>query len=160
MFNIGGGEILVIALIALIAVGPEQLPGVMRKVGGFVNQIRTMTTGIRDEFMSTMEEANPNNWVGDGSDEKPIVPRGYAENAIKSSADPAATAADSADPSAAAADNAAKQTAADQQAPKATFDNSTPAKPAAKPPVVEAAATDEGVDGEPAADEAIAEDEA
>lgn len=92
MFNIGGGEILVIALIALIAVGPEQLPSVMRKVGGFVNQVRTMTTGIRDEFMSAVDEADPNKWMGDGSSDEPIVPRGYAENAVKSSADPSAEA--------------------------------------------------------------------
>lgn len=92
MFNIGGGEILVIALIALIAVGPEQLPSVMRKMGGFVNQVRTMTTGIRDEFMSAVDEADPNKWMGDGSKDEPIVPRGYAENTVKSSSDPSADA--------------------------------------------------------------------
>ena len=103
MFNIGGGEILVIALIALIAVGPEQLPSVMRKIGGFVNQVRSMTTGIRDEFMSAVDEADPNKWMGDGSKDEPIVPRGYAENAVKSSADPSAE----------AVAKAAEQTAAD-----------------------------------------------
>ena len=88
MFNIGGGEILVIAMIALIAVGPEQLPSVMRKVGGFVAQIRSMTTGLRTEFMSGMEELDPTRLMGDGTDENPIVPRGYAENAAASSAAP------------------------------------------------------------------------
>jgi sec-independent protein translocase protein TatB len=82
MFNIGGAELLVIALIALVVVGPEQLPAVMRKVGGFVSQVRGMTTGLRDEFMSGVDEINPNNWMGDGSDDSPIVPRGYAANTI------------------------------------------------------------------------------
>lgn len=107
MFNIGGGEILVIALIALIAVGPEQLPSVMRKIGGFVNQVRSMTTGIRDEFMSAVDEADPNKWMGDGSKDEPIVPRGYAENAVKSSADPSAE----------AVAKATEQTAADAAQP-------------------------------------------
>ncbi len=81
-FNVGGLEILVIAMVALIAVGPEQLPGVLRKVGAFVAQARAMTTGLRDEFMSGLDEvteiADPQKWMGTGSDEDPVVPRGYA----------------------------------------------------------------------------------
>lgn len=104
MFNIGGGEILVIALIALIAVGPEQLPGVMRKVGAFVGQVRGMTTGLRDEFMSGVDEMkagvdelNPDKWMGDGSADKPIVPRGYAENTIKTTVGPKASSEETSD---------------------------------------------------------------
>ena len=81
-FNVGGAEILVIAMVALIAVGPEQLPGVLRKIGGFVAQARSMTAGLRDEFMSGLDEvsdaANPKTWMGSGSDDDPVVPRGYA----------------------------------------------------------------------------------
>lgn len=83
-FNMGGAEILVIALVALIAIGPEQLPSVMRKVGGFVGQARSITSGLRDEFMSGMDEikdvADVEKWTGSGSDDDPIVPRGFAEN--------------------------------------------------------------------------------
>lgn len=72
---------MVIALVALIAVGPEQLPSVMRKIGGYAAQVRRMSEGVRSEFMSGMDELDPTNWMGDGSDDKPIVPRGYAESA-------------------------------------------------------------------------------
>ena len=82
-FNIGGGEILVIALVALIAVGPEQLPSVLRKLGRFVAQARTVTSNLRDEFMSGLDEvndfANPEKWTGSGTDDDPVVPRGFAE---------------------------------------------------------------------------------
>ncbi len=82
-FNMGGAEILVIALVALIAIGPEQLPSVMRKVGGFVGQARSITSGLRDEFMSGIDDlkdaADVETWTGSGSDDDPIVPRGYAD---------------------------------------------------------------------------------
>lgn len=81
MFNIGGGEVLVIALIALIVVGPEQLPGVLRKAGRYANQFRSMTTSLRQEFMSGMDELDPTKWDqerGSGTPDSPIVPRGFA----------------------------------------------------------------------------------
>ncbi|MGI9613394.1 MAG: Sec-independent protein translocase protein TatB [Acidimicrobiales bacterium] len=82
-FNIGGGEILVIAMVALIAVGPEQLPGLLRKIGRFLGQARSVTSNLRDEFMSGIDEVNeladPDKWMGSGSADDPVVPRGYAE---------------------------------------------------------------------------------
>jgi sec-independent protein translocase protein TatB len=83
-FNIGGAEILVIAMVALIAVGPEQLPVVLRKVGRAVAQVRSMTAGLRDEFMAGLDDAseavNPNRWIkGSGRPGDPIVPRGLAD---------------------------------------------------------------------------------
>ncbi len=82
MFNIGGPEVLVIALIALVVVGPEQLPSVLRKAGQYAAQIRQMSTGLRQEFMAGVDELDPTNWEGErgtGEPDKPIVPKGYAE---------------------------------------------------------------------------------
>lgn len=92
-FNIGGYEILVIAVLALIFIGPEQLPTVMRKVGRYAAQMRSMAQGLREEFMSGLDEmpeikelTNLDNWtgkndawLGKGTDADPIVPRGFAE---------------------------------------------------------------------------------
>ena len=80
---------MVIALIALIVVGPEQLPGVMRRVGQTVNRLRAMSLGLRDEFMHGMDEFDPRTWMeddatsarGTGGADDPIVPRGYANAA-------------------------------------------------------------------------------
>ena len=83
-FNLGGLEILVIAMVALIAVGPDQLPGVLRKLGRFMAQTRSMTAGIRDEFMSGLDEvkgiADTKQWMGSGTDDDPVVPRGFAKD--------------------------------------------------------------------------------
>ena len=56
MFNVGPGELIVIALVLLIAVGPEQLPGVIRKAGKTAAQVRSMTDGLRSEFMAGLDE--------------------------------------------------------------------------------------------------------
>lgn len=48
MFNIGLGEMLFIAVLALIALGPERLPKLMRQLGEYARQIR----GIVDQFNS------------------------------------------------------------------------------------------------------------
>jgi sec-independent protein translocase protein TatB len=83
-FNVGGAEILVIAVIALIVVGPEQLPGVLRKVGRTMAQVRTMAAGLRQEFMAGLDEAGKvgdvDSWFsGSGEASDPVVRPGYAE---------------------------------------------------------------------------------
>ena len=67
VFNIGPGEIIIVALVLLIAVGPEQLPGVIRRAGRAVSQARSMTEGLRSDFMAGMDEieraTDPNAWA-------------------------------------------------------------------------------------------------
>ncbi len=46
----------VIGIIVLLAVGPEQLPSVIRKVGQLVSQIRSVTDGFKSDFMAGIEE--------------------------------------------------------------------------------------------------------
>ncbi|PIE31686.1 MAG: twin-arginine translocase subunit TatB [Ilumatobacter coccineus] len=56
MFNIQGKELVIIALLALIVLGPEKLPEVFRKVGEFVGQLRKMSAGFQQEFNSVIDE--------------------------------------------------------------------------------------------------------
>lgn len=87
--NVGGPEILVIAMVALIAVGPDQLPGLIRRLGQMAAEARAVTSNLRSEFMAgideiaeSVEEAKSEvegSWLGTGSDDDPVVPRGYAE---------------------------------------------------------------------------------
>lgn len=81
MFNIGGPEVLVIALVALVIVGPEQLPSVLRKAGQYAAQLRSMSTSLRDEFMSGVDELDPTKWDKDSGKAAatPVLPKGYAE---------------------------------------------------------------------------------
>lgn len=48
--GIGGFELVVIALVALIVVGPKDLPMLMRKVGQFVGRARKMASEFRASF--------------------------------------------------------------------------------------------------------------
>ena len=40
MFDIGWSELVVIAVVALIAIGPKELPGVLRMVGQWIGKAR------------------------------------------------------------------------------------------------------------------------
>jgi sec-independent protein translocase protein TatB len=54
MFNVGGGEILVILLVALVVLGPDRLPGAMRSVGNMVGEVRKLSNGFQAEVRSAM----------------------------------------------------------------------------------------------------------
>ncbi len=55
--GIGGLEILVIGLLALIVVGPKDLPLMMRKVGQFVARARAMANEFRSSFDEMARQA-------------------------------------------------------------------------------------------------------
>jgi len=57
MFNIGWSEYLVIAVIALIAIGPKELPGVLRMVGQWIGKARKMAAEFQGQFQEAMREA-------------------------------------------------------------------------------------------------------
>lgn len=50
MLNIGGPELLIILLVALVVLGPDRLPGAARQVGQTVNQLRSMAQGFQSEL--------------------------------------------------------------------------------------------------------------
>jgi Tat protein translocase TatB subunit len=57
MFNVGGGELLVIALIALIVLGPQRLPGAARQVGKTMGDLRRMSSGFQNELRTAFDDA-------------------------------------------------------------------------------------------------------
>ena len=54
MFNVGGPEIMVVLLVALVVLGPEQLPKAMRTFGNVMAQVRKLSNGFQDEMRSAM----------------------------------------------------------------------------------------------------------
>ena len=56
MFNIGFSEFLFIAVIALLVIGPSQLPEVARVVGRLLNELRRATQDLTGGFMSASYE--------------------------------------------------------------------------------------------------------
>ncbi|HEY4861825.1 MAG TPA: Sec-independent protein translocase protein TatB [Xanthobacteraceae bacterium] len=57
MFDIGWGELLVIGMVALVAIGPKELPGVLRTVGQWTGKLRRMATEFQNQFHEAMREA-------------------------------------------------------------------------------------------------------
>ena len=57
MFDIGWSELVVIAIVALIAIGPKELPGVLRAVGNYMGKIRRMASEFQGQFQEAMREA-------------------------------------------------------------------------------------------------------
>jgi len=57
MFDIGWSELVVIAIVALIAIGPKELPGVLRMVGQWMGKARKMAAEFQGQFQEAMREA-------------------------------------------------------------------------------------------------------
>jgi sec-independent protein translocase protein TatB len=57
MFDIGWSEFVVIAIVALIAIGPKELPGVLRMVGQWMGKARRMASEFQGQFQEAMREA-------------------------------------------------------------------------------------------------------
>ncbi len=57
MFDIGWSELVVIGVVALIAIGPKELPGVLRTVGQYMGKVRRMASEFQSQFQEAMREA-------------------------------------------------------------------------------------------------------
>lgn len=57
MFDIGAGELLVIGIVALVVIGPKELPAVLRQVGKATGKMRQMASEFRSQFDEAMREA-------------------------------------------------------------------------------------------------------
>jgi len=57
MFDIGWSELVVIGVVALIAIGPKELPGVLRMVGQWLGKARRMASEFQGQFQEAMREA-------------------------------------------------------------------------------------------------------
>ncbi|MEC9432785.1 MAG: Sec-independent protein translocase protein TatB [Pseudomonadota bacterium] len=140
MFDIGWSELLIIGALALIVVGPKDLPGMLRTLGQVVAKARRMAR----DFQRTMEDA------ADGSDFKDLrdvqksmtdwnrkigsgAPRKYAESFLngedKKPAAPAPGSLDAAD-AAANAQWEAEKAAAEAKARAAAADPAPAPAPA------------------------------
>jgi sec-independent protein translocase protein TatB len=57
MFDIGWGELLLIGIVALIAIGPKELPTVLRTLGQWMAKLRRMASEFQNQFHEAMREA-------------------------------------------------------------------------------------------------------
>jgi sec-independent protein translocase protein TatB len=153
MFDIGWSELLVIAVVALIAIGPKELPGVLRNVGHWMGKVRRMAAEFQSQFQEAMREAEMEDLKKHADDlnsaaaalSKPFDPTDYLGKLDTPSTAPATTPASTTDAPAAASGAVAASSGAD----------GTPAAAAAPP--AEPAAGDATADALPVTErEAIA----
>lgn len=55
MFDISFGELLLIAVVALVVIGPERLPGAARTAGALFRRVRRGWDSVRSEVMRELE---------------------------------------------------------------------------------------------------------
>lgn len=124
-FGIGLMELFVIAVIALIVLGPERLPGAMRSVANFMRQVREVGSEFTSQFseeIKMIEEMDPRRMINDVLD-----PSKPTSSAAKPAAKPATS-----NTAAKSTPTPAKPLAATPAANKKSEENSIlPPKPAA-----------------------------
>jgi sec-independent protein translocase protein TatB len=57
MFDISWTEFLLIGVVALIVIGPKELPGVLRTLGQYTRKVRSMAADFQNQFQEAMREA-------------------------------------------------------------------------------------------------------
>src|SRR3984893_19550485 len=57
MFDISWTEFLLIGDVALIVIGPKELPGVLRTLGQWTRKVRSMAADFQGQFQEAMREA-------------------------------------------------------------------------------------------------------
>jgi sec-independent protein translocase protein TatB len=57
MFDFSWSELLLIGIVALIFIGPKELPGVLRTLGQWMSKVRRMAGDFQNQFHDAMREA-------------------------------------------------------------------------------------------------------
>jgi sec-independent protein translocase protein TatB len=57
MFDISWTEFVLIGVVALVVIGPKELPGVMRTMGQWTRKVRGMAAEFQNQFQEAMREA-------------------------------------------------------------------------------------------------------
>jgi len=57
MFDIGWGELVLIGIVALIVIGPKELPTALRTAGLWMGKVRRMAAEFQGQFQEAMREA-------------------------------------------------------------------------------------------------------
>lgn len=56
-FDVGWSELLMIGLVALVVVGPKELPGLMRTIGSYIRKIKQTASSFQRQFEEAVEES-------------------------------------------------------------------------------------------------------
>ncbi|MBI1384451.1 MAG: twin-arginine translocase subunit TatB [Rhizobiales bacterium] len=130
MFDLGWSELLVIAVVAIIVVGPRDLPVLLRNVGRFVGQMRRMANEFTRHFNEAVRESELDDVrkkIGTVTTANPL--KDIAQD-VKKAVEPVASVADKARAAVAEPSPSAATTGAP---PKGTAGGAAPSAGAASP---------------------------
>jgi len=107
VFNLQGSEIIFILLLALVVLGPEKLPGAIKRAMSTYAELRKLGSGFQDEFKSVIDQ--PMREMRETADliKDQVDPQKIADDAERAAA--AAAAADRDDAKLAAAASSAER---------------------------------------------------
>ena len=57
MLEIGWGKLVLIGIVALLVIGPKELPAVLRTIGQWMTKLRRMAAEFQSQFQEAMREA-------------------------------------------------------------------------------------------------------
>lgn len=86
MFDLGMSEMAVIAVIAIIAIGPKQLPDAMMTAGRWISRVRGVMRQVREGFDEMVREAELKDMEKKWADENARIMREHPEGALTSDA--------------------------------------------------------------------------
>jgi Tat protein translocase TatB subunit len=70
MLNIGFPELILIAIVALLVVGPSKLPEVARTVGKALGEFRRMADGVKESWQEEISKENTDKTIDQSVDGK------------------------------------------------------------------------------------------
>lgn len=74
MFNLGFSELLLLGAIALIFIGPKQLPDVARTIGRFLNELKRASNDFQETFTADLKDDINRRITEHRSDQNPKPP--------------------------------------------------------------------------------------
>ncbi len=151
MFDLGWGKIIIIAVIALVVIGPKELPAVLRTVGQWMGKIRRMAAEFQGQFQEAMREAemadlkksidaitDATRGIGSGFDPLSSVSKDIESAFQEKPATPPATTEPAGTAASAPTPTTEPSVAAE---PPVTIESPVPMEPVSAPPAAETAAS-------------------
>jgi sec-independent protein translocase protein TatB len=69
MFDVGFGELVLIAVVALLVLGPERMPAAARTVGALLRRARQSWNSVREEVERELQAEDLKRQLREGTDE-------------------------------------------------------------------------------------------
>lgn len=82
MLDIGWGEMLVIAIVIIVVVGPKELPGMLRTFGKTTSKLRVMANDFRKQFDEALKEAELDDLKKVADDVRALNPKNEIRKAL------------------------------------------------------------------------------